>query len=98
MSIPEQEPTAVPPETSATPNRATLSPEELKRAYNAFKKRWKLTRLDYESRIGKSPLSAGAKNTIVGIAAPREFPKAAWEELVKQGRLKHAGSGLYSMP
>jgi hypothetical protein len=75
-----------------------LSPATLKSAYNAFKKRWKLTRLDYESRIGKSPLSSGGHNTIVGIAAPREFPKAVWEELVKQGRLKHAGSGLYSMP
>ena len=75
-----------------------LSPAALKTAYNAFKKRWKLTRLDYESRIGKSPLSSGDRNTIVGIAAPREYPKAVWEELVKQGRLKHAGSGLYSMP
>jgi hypothetical protein len=75
-----------------------LSPPALKTAYNAFKKRWKLTRLDYESRIGKSPLSSGGRNSIVGIAAPREYPKAVWEELVKQGRLKHAGSGLYSMP
>jgi hypothetical protein len=70
----------------------------LKKAFNAFKKRWKLTRLDYESRIGKSPLSGGGNSAIVGIGAPREYPKAVWEELVKQGRLKHAGSGLYSMP
>jgi hypothetical protein len=81
-----------------TPGPAPPTPEELKRAYNAFKKRWKLTRLDYESRIGKSPLSSGGRNSIVGIAGPREFPKTVWEELVKQGRLKHAGSGLYSMP
>ena len=74
------------------------SPEVLKNAYNAFKKRWKLTRLDYDSRIGRGPLSAGQKSSIVGIAAPREFPRAVWEELVKQGRLKHAGSGLYAMP
>jgi hypothetical protein len=73
------------------------TPETLKSAYNAFKKRWKLTRLDYDSRIGRSPLSGG-RSAIVGIAAPREYPKAVWEELVKQGRLKHAGSGLYSMP
>jgi hypothetical protein len=82
-----------PPSSSPPPTAA-----ELKTAYNAFKKRWKLTRLDYESRIGKSPLSSGGRNSIVGIAAPREYPKAIWEELVKQGRLKHAGSGLYSMP
>jgi hypothetical protein len=74
------------------------SKEVLKSAYNAFKKRWKLTRLDYESRIGRSPLSSGKSSAIVGITAPREFPRAVWEELVKQGRLKNAGSGLYSMP
>ncbi len=80
------------------PGEAVIAPEVLKSAYNAFKKRWKLTRLDYESRIGRGPLSAGSKSAIVGIAGPREFPKAVWEELVQQGRLKHAGSGLYAMP
>jgi hypothetical protein len=83
---------------SASSQPAAIDPATLKAAYVAFKKRWKLTRLDYESRIGKSPLSSGNRNTIVGIEAPREYPKAVWEELVKQGRLKHAGSGLYSMP
>jgi hypothetical protein len=73
-------------------------PAVLKSAYNAFKKRWKLTRLDYDSRIGKSPLSGGGSSAIVGITAPKEYPKSVWEELVRQGRLKHAGSGLYSMP
>jgi hypothetical protein len=94
------DPNSVPSESAPTPAAPAvdLSPAALKTAYNTFKKRWKLTRLDYESRIGKSPLSSGARNTIVGIAAPREYPKAVWEELVKQGRLKHAGSGLYSMP
>jgi hypothetical protein len=75
-----------------------ISSHVLKSAYNAFKKRWKLTRLDYESRIGRGPLSSGSKSAIVGIAAPKEFPRAVWEELVKQGRLKHAGSGLYALP
>jgi hypothetical protein len=75
-----------------------ISPQELKSAYNAFKKRWKVTRLDYDSRIGRSPLSAGQRSAIVGIAAPKEFPRAVWEELVRQGRLKNAGSGLYSLP
>jgi hypothetical protein len=80
------------------PPAVDLSPAVLKSAYNAFKKRWKVTRLDYDSRIGRSPLSSGHSSAIVGITAPKEFPKAVWEELVKQGRLKHAGSGLYSMP
>ena len=79
------------------PDPAPIDPAVLKSAYNAFKKRWKLTRLDYESRIGKSPLT-GSRSAIVGITAPKEFPKAVWEELATQGRLKRAGSGLYSMP
>ena len=83
---------------SAAPADSGISPQQLKSAYNAFKKRWKITRLDYDSRIGRGPLSAGQRSAIVGIAAPKEFPRAVWEELVKQGRLKHAGSGLYSMP
>jgi hypothetical protein len=86
------------PSRGETASTEPPSPDVLKSAYNAFKKRWKLTRLDYDSRIGRGPLSAGQKSAIVGIAAPREFPRAVWEELVKQGRLKHAGSGLYSMP
>src|SRR6188768_2130423 len=85
------------PNDAMQPAAAAPTPAELKTAYNAFKKRWKLTRLDYESRIGKSPLS-GSSSAIVGITAPKEYPKAVWEELAKQGRLKRAGSGLYSMP
>jgi len=85
-------------EQHATSSEQPISSQVLKSAYNAFKKRWKLTRLDYESRIGRGPLSSGQQSAIVGIAAPKEFPRAVWEELVKQGRLKHAGSGLYAMP
>ena len=85
--------------SDSTPASAdqVFDPALLKTAYNAFKKRWKLTRLDHESRIGKSPLS-GSSTSIVGITAPREYPKAVWEELARQGRIKRAGSGLYSMP
>jgi hypothetical protein len=79
-------------------NEEAIAPDVLKSAYNAFKKRWKLTRLDYESRIGRGPLSAGSRSAIVGIEPPKEFPRAVWDELVKQGRVKRAGSGLYSMP
>src|SRR5262245_1975085 len=90
-------PSDIPPPESAESPPASLDPALLKTAYNAFKKRWKLTRLDHESRIGKSPLS-GSSTSIVGITAPREYPKAVWEELARQGRIKRAGSGLYSMP
>ncbi len=59
----------------STSNDPAIDPALLKSAYNAFKKRWKLTRLDYESRIGRGPLSSGSKSAIVGIAAPKEFPR-----------------------
>jgi len=40
--------------------------EELKRAFKAFKKRLKLTRLDDESRLGRSPLTGGGTLTLTG--------------------------------
>jgi hypothetical protein len=86
---------AAPDATSAAP---AFDPAVLKSAYNAFKKRWKLTRLDQESRIGRGPMSSGQKSTIAGIVPPDQFPKAVWDELVKQNKIKRAGQGFYSMP
>ncbi len=83
--------------SDASPEQA-ITPALLKSAYNAFKKRWKVTRLDQESRIGRSPMSGGQKSTIAGIMPPDQFPRAVWEALVEQGRLKRAGGGMYSMP
>jgi hypothetical protein len=74
------------------------SREVLKSAYNAFKKRWKLTQLDQVSQIGRGPMSSGQKSAISGITPPDQFPPAVWEALAKQGRLKYAGAGCYSMP
>ncbi len=89
---------AASPTQDAAPSAAGPSREELKSAYNAFKKRWKLTQLDQESRIGRSPLSSGQKSSIAGIKPPVQFSHAIWDELVKQGRLKYTGSGFYAMP
>jgi hypothetical protein len=75
----------------------TPSREDVKAAFKAFKKRLKLTRLDEESRISGSPLSGGRKADIVAITPPNQFPPAVWEELVKQGRLKSAGHGMYEL-
>lgn len=75
----------------------TPAAEELKQAYKAFKKRLKLTRLDAESKVGVSPLSGGAGWGIVAIVPPNQYPDAVWEELVKQGKLKRAGHGMYSL-
>ena len=68
--------------------------EELKRAYKAFKKRIKLTRLDDESGLSRG---GGKKTAITGITPPTGFPSGIWEELVLQGRLKNEGHGTYSL-
>lgn len=74
-----------------------FTPEELKQALKAFKKRLKLTRLDAESKVGKSPMSGGANWGITAIQPPNQYPQAVWDELVRQGRLKSAGHGLMSL-
>jgi hypothetical protein len=72
------------------------TPQELKQAYKAFKKRLKLTQLDEESKLGGGPLSHG-RARIVAITPPNQFAPAIWEELVKQGKLKKAGGGMYEL-
>ena len=74
------------------------SPQELKAALKAFKKRLKLTCLDDQSRIGVGPMSSGRASGIVAITPPDQYPATVWEELARQGKLKRAGSGLYEMP
>jgi hypothetical protein len=75
---------------------ASPSPEELKQALKAFKKRLKLTRLDNESRLGGGPLT-GRASDIVGISPPNQYPQAVWDELVRQGKLRKLGGGLYGL-
>lgn len=81
----------------AQPAEIAPSAEVLKAAYKAFKKRLKLTQLDFDSRIGRGPMSSGQTSAIAGITPPDQYPRAVWEELVKQGKLKHAGHGTYSL-
>ena len=68
--------------------------EELKKAMKVFKKRLKMTRLDDESRLGRSPLTGGGTG-IEAITPPREFPREVWDELVKRGLLTADGDGFY---
>ena len=74
-----------------------IPPEVLKKAYQAFKKRLKLARLDDESRIGRRAMSSGGKSGIQAVQPPMQYPRAVWDELVRQGRLRYAGHGLYEM-
>ena len=69
--------------------------KELKEALKAFKKRLKLTQLDEDSKMTRRPTTSGGSSAIVAIEPPNEFGKAVWEELVKQGKLKKAGQGMY---
>jgi hypothetical protein len=73
------------------------SPEELRRAMKAFKKRLKLTRLDDDSSLGRGPMSGGKSSGIVAIVPPSQYPQAVWDALVEKGRLENAGHGLYQI-
>jgi hypothetical protein len=79
--------------SSPTPPTA----DELKKALKAFKKRLKLSRLDEESKVTRRPVTSGKDSGIVAITPPSQFPPAVWEELVRQGKLKKAGHGMYEL-
>ena len=55
------------------PRRCPPPPEVLKAALKAFKKRLKLTQLDDNSKIGRSPMSSGQRSTIAGITPPDQY-------------------------
>ncbi len=78
-------------------NDAGISPEILRRAMKAFKKRLTLTALDDDSRLGRGPFSGGAAG-VYAIHPPDQYPEQVWEELRKQGKLKNAGHGMYKLP
>jgi hypothetical protein len=74
------------------------SAETCRRAMRAFRKRLAVTRLDDESRLGgHTALSRGGESRITAIAPPAEWPKAVWEELVRQGQLRYTGQGCYEL-
>ena len=69
----------------------------LKSALKAFRKRLKLKRLDDESRLGGGAMTGGKASSIAAIEPPTQFPRETWDELVRQGRLTKASSGLYAL-
>jgi hypothetical protein len=93
MSADEPASQPVPPPSDG----AGIPPEQLKGAFQAFKKRLKLARLDDESRLGHRATSSGGKSSIEGIQPPRQFPREVWEELVRRGKLRYVGHGLYGL-
>lgn len=81
------------PESSSS----AIPAETLKKAYQAFKKRLKLARLDDESRLGHGAVHGGKPSGIKAIQPPVQFPKSIWDELVRQGKLRNVGHGLYEL-
>jgi len=71
--------------------------EELKKALRAFKKRLKLTKLDDDSALGRSPLTGNARAKTVSIQPPAGFGREIWEELAEKGWLKRDGTGFYEL-
>ena len=84
------------PETAPAP-AAGFDADELRKALKAFRKRAKLTRLDDESKLGRGPLSKGSDSDLSAITPPLEWSDAVWQELVRQGRLKYLGHGMYRL-
>ena len=70
--------------------------EELKRAFKAFKKRWKLTQLDDDSTLGRSPMT-GRRTTLAAMQPPSGFAPEVWEELADKGFLKRDRIGFYEL-
>lgn len=83
---------------AAAPAGADISADTLKAAFHAFKRRFKATKLDEESRLGYGPMSTGAGKGKISIRPPNDYPKPVWDELAKQGRIKYTGDGFYSLP
>jgi hypothetical protein len=97
-AAPKPVPSSVPvaASTESTPP-GEIDTGTLKAAMKSFRKRLKLTSLDHESSLGRSPLTGGRKAGIVAIQPPDRFPKQVWQELARQGRLKDAGRGFYEL-
>lgn len=81
------------------PTPPAIPDEQLKHALTAFKKRWKVTRLDDESKLGGGrPTTTGKSSSTVGIMPPSDFARPVWAELARQGKIKDMGGGFYAMP
>lgn len=71
--------------------------DELKKALKAFKKRLKLTQLDDDSRLGRSPLTGNSREKVTSIQPPAGFGREIWEELVEKNFLRRDGIGFYQL-
>ena len=74
-------------------------PEDVLRdAMRAYRKRVKLTKLDHESKLARSPLSSGKDADFDAIIPPNQYPPGVWRALVRRGELESTGQGFYKIP
>jgi hypothetical protein len=73
------------------------TPEELKLAMKAFRRKLRHLVTEDEARGGGKFGFGGRKSSILGITPPPEFPREIWEELVALGKLRKEPQGLYSL-
>ncbi|MFW6059466.1 MAG: hypothetical protein ACODAQ_04760 [Phycisphaeraceae bacterium] len=85
-------------EKAAAAGTDSLDQDNLKRALKAFRRKLKTLRREEESQIRGRYVTRGQSSSIVAISPPSQFPPAVWQELVRLGRLKPAGQGLYQLP
>ncbi len=76
----------------------SIDEQVLRDAMKAFRKRLKLTKLDHESKLGRSPLSTGRGADFESILPPHQFSTAVWETLAARGKLTSTGRGFYMLP
>ncbi len=74
-----------------------FTPEELKTALKAFKRRLRILRRDDESGLSRGAMTGGKRSSIAAVKPPYQFPKEIWEELVRMGKLKCVSNGLYEL-
>src|SRR5262249_48449866 len=92
-----QHPSNSPPARPPSHRRPAPPAEPTKKPPKALKKPLKLARLDDESRIAGGPMSKGQASGIFAITPPNQFSQAVWDELVRRGKLKHTGHGMYEL-
>jgi hypothetical protein len=86
-----------PPQPEVEPG-PEIPDEVLRDAMRAFRKRVKLTKLDHESKLARSPLSSGKSADFEAILPPNQFPSEVWWALAARGDLESTGGGFYRVP
>ena len=93
----EQLRSAQPSSESPAGDESGVDAATCRKALQAFRKRARLTRLDDESKLGHSPLSKGSDDRLGAITLPAEFADEVWQALLRQGRIRSVGHGLYEL-